>query len=198
MVSNRLMNEDPDLFKAEMGDVEPLKSAEKVKLKTRREDTPGLKARRLAAQAVNNREGGPLSVDYIEAVDPHAILSFQRPGVQHGVFRKLRLGQYQIDARLDLHRMTVEQARQAILQFFKDCLEMDVRCGLITHGKGEGRTEPAKLKSCAATWLPQIEEVLAFHSAQKHHGGTGATYVLIRKSERKKQHNWERHIGRRG
>lgn len=193
------MNEDPDLFKAEMGDVEPLKSVEKVKLKPRREDTPGLKARRFAAQAIkNNTVGGPLSVDHIEAVDPHAILSFQRPGVQHGVFRKLRLGQYQLDARLDLHRMTVEQARQAILQFFRDCLAMDVRCGLITHGKGEGRAEPAKLKSCVATWLPQMEEVLAFHSAQKHHGGAGATYVLIRKSEKKKQHNWERHIARRG
>src|SRR5690625_5916207 len=71
-------------------------------------------------------------------------------------------------------------------------MEQDIRCALITHGKGVGRAQPALLKSCVAHWLPQFQEVLAFHSAQTAHGGTGATYLLLRKSERKRQENWER------
>ncbi len=192
------MNEkDTDIFKAEMDNVQPLSSGAKVALKNKREDTPGLQARRRAAQMTNTDLKAPLSVNMIEKVAPGAILSFQRPGVQHGVFRKLRLGQYQIEARLDMHHLTVEQALQSLTAFVRDSIAYDIRCGLITHGKGDGRPEPAKLKSCIATWLPQMEDVLAFHSAQKHHGGTGATYVLLRKSEKKKRETWERHIGRR-
>jgi hypothetical protein len=35
--------------------------------------------------------------------------------------------------------------------------------------------------------------VLAFHSAQPQHGGTGATYLLLRKSKEKSTENFERH-----
>ena len=194
------MNDDLGLFKSKMGaDVEPLKPAEKVRLKKQPDDSPGVEERRRAAvEDASGEQKTGLSLDYIEQVEPHTILSYVRPGIQHGVFKKLRLGKYQLDARLDLHRMTVAQAQAAILQFVRDCIEHDVRCGLITHGKGQGRAQPAVLKSCVATWLPQLEEVLAMHSAQSQHGGTGATYVLLRKSDSKRQANWERHIGRRG
>ena len=100
---------------------------------------PGIQARRLAAQASHEGIKAPFSTENIEALVPQAILSFQRPGIQNGVFRKLRLGQYQIEARLDLHRLTVEQALQAILVFIKDSIAYDIRCALITHGKGDGR-----------------------------------------------------------
>jgi hypothetical protein len=36
--------------------------------------------------------------------------------------------------------------------------------------------------------------VQAFHSAQVQHGGTGAVYVLLRKSEEKKRENRERFL----
>ena len=50
----------------------------------------------------------------------------------------------------------------------------------------------AKIKSYVNHWLREIPEVLAYHSAQRHHGGVGAVYVLLRKSEQKKQQNRER------
>ena len=116
-----------------------------------------------------------------------SLLSFKRPGVQNGVFRNFRLGKYGIDARLDLHKMSVEQARKELFQFVIDCLTNDIRSALVTHGKGEGRKTPAILKSYVAFWLPQIPDVLAFHTAQKQHGSYGATYILLRKSNNKKK-----------
>ncbi|MCP3697653.1 MAG: DNA endonuclease SmrA, partial [Aliivibrio sp.] len=52
---------------------------------------------------------------------------------------------------------------------------------------------PALIKSHVAQWLPQIKEVMCVHSAKTQHGGTGAVYVLLRKSEAKKLDNREKH-----
>jgi len=181
------------LFRRQMSDVRPIKAQSRVAVKGETPSQKALAERRRAAQALaETGDTNFLSGDYVPSVGPHDFLDFKREGVQNGVHRKLRLGKYAVDARLDLHRMTVEQARLAVHQFIRDCMAQDIRCALITHGKGEGRERPALLKSCVAHWLPQFSEVLAMHSAQKHHGGSGATYVLLRKSERKRQENWER------
>ena len=39
---------------------------------------------------------------------------------------------------------------------------------------------------------------MAIHSAERSHGGSGALYVLLRKSERKQAQNRERHQQRLG
>lgn len=182
-----------EIFRREMQDVRPIKSEPKVPLAQRDADPVTLAQRREAAvaQAVG-AESNFLSGEYVPELNPHDLLAFKRDGVQNGVYRNLRLGKYTIDARLDLHRMTVEQARRAVFGFVQDCMAQDIRCALITHGKGVGRERPALLKSCVAHWLPQLHEVLAFHSALKQHGESGATYILLRKSERKRLENWER------
>ncbi|MBE8718754.1 DNA endonuclease SmrA [Cellvibrio polysaccharolyticus] len=180
-----------DFFQA-MHDVKPIAADDRVLLASPADKLNAVR-RREAAVAEPVSDSNFLSEYHIELQDPNTVLEFKRDGVQHGVYRSLRQGKYPIDARLDLHRMTVEQARAAVFQFIRDCMSNDIRCALITHGKGEGREQPALLKSCVAHWLPEFPEVLAFHSAQKHHGATGATYVLLRKSERKKLENWEKH-----
>lgn len=184
---------DNEFFKTQMKGVKPIKVEEKVVLASPQLDKTNALTRRAAATAELAKDKNFLSGEYIEPVDPLAVIEFKRDGVQNGVYRNLRLGKYQIDARLDLHHMTIDQARNAVFQFIKDCMNNDIRCALITHGKGEGRNLPAQLKSCIAHWLPQFDEVLAFHSAQKQHGWVGATYVLLRKSDKKKLETWEIH-----
>lgn len=182
---------DSDFFLSQMQGVKPIKVEEKVDLASPHHDKTSLEKRRKAATAELEKDKNFLSGEYIEPLDPLAVIEFKRDGVQNGVYRSLRMGKYQIDARLDLHNMTVDQARNAVFQFVNDCMANDIRCALITHGKGEGREQPAQLKSCVAHWLPQLNEVMAFHSAQKRHGWVGATYILLRKSEKKKQETWE-------
>lgn len=191
--------DERSLFEQAMRDVRPIKRRPKVPLSRRRASGQALAQRREAAmtEAVG-AEQNFLPADHIPPVDPHDLLEFKRDGIQNGVYRKLRLGKYPIDAQLDLHRMTVEQARQALFQFIRDCMARDIRCGVIAHGRGVGRERPALLKSCVNHWLPQIEEVMAFHSALPRHGSDGATYILLRKSERKRHENWERQHKRRG
>ncbi|RMJ02175.1 putative DNA endonuclease SmrA [Marinobacter litoralis] len=183
-------------FLEEMKDVRRIRKSNRADVAARTELTPGHLVRQQAAVEAKVRDVNPLTADVVEPLTAHDVLSWQRPGVQHGVFKKLRLGQYPIEARLDLHRMTVEEARKEVFQFINDCVNYGLRSVIILHGKGERNPDGvAQLKSYLAKWLPELEPVLAFHSAQKRHGGTGAAYVMVRKSDHEKQQNREMHGG---
>lgn len=189
--------DDKELFKQLLGDdVEPISSEKRVAVDKIRDADVDKEKRRTAAEQSAPVEQDPLTTMPDIMVDPLTVIAYRKPGVQHGVFKNLRLGKYTLDARLDLHRMGVEQARNAIFRFIKDCVENDVRAALITHGKGESRERPALLKSCVAHWLPQLDSILAFHTAQKQHGSYGATYILLKKSEKKKLEHKE--LNRKG
>jgi DNA-nicking Smr family endonuclease len=182
------VGDDKNEFKAWLGDaVQPLPMPKRAELIKAPVDAKTQAQRRQSAAAEIIKPQDPLAGEPIEMLGPLDLISFVRPGVQQGVFRNLRLGKYPIDARLDLHNMGLDTARQTLYQFIQDCLGHEVRTALITHGKGEGRDSPARLKSAVNYWLPQLPEVLAFHTAQKQHGSYGATYVLLKKSERQKQ-----------
>jgi len=183
--------EDIDFRELLGEEVTPLAGDTPLLLKRFAEVTPGTLERRRAAESLLARDPNFLSTQDIPLVEPHAELSFLRPGVQYGVFKRLRLGEYRIETRLDLHGLTVEQSRLAVFQLVRDCMKHSLRVCLISHGRAVGRQTPALLKSCVAFWLPQLPEVLALHSAPQHLGGTGATVILLRKSEKARQENFE-------
>lgn len=189
-----MADDDLTLFEQEMAGVQPLnKPASTIVPTAPSAPTPGQIYRREAAQRPPGFDENSLPTLFVEYVEPEAVISFRRDGIQHGVFQKLRQGGYAIDAMLDLHGLTVEQARRELYQFIGDCVRHDVRSALITHGKGRGNKEGKPLlKSFVARWLPLFPEVMAFHSAQKFHGGAGAVYVLMRKTEKQKQKTRER------
>ena len=184
--------QDDNLFASEMGDVTPLKRDPRERLiKT---ETVDASRRRQAATQMTARSDNFLSDDGVPPLDAWYVLDFKRPGIQNGVYRKLRLGHYETEARLDLHRYTVAEARRELWSFFKEARRLGLRTLLITHGKGFGNKEKSGsgvLKGYVNRWLQDIDDVQAFHSAQPQHGGTGSVYVLLRKSDAKKKENRE-------
>ncbi|MCH2041237.1 MAG: DNA endonuclease SmrA [Saccharospirillaceae bacterium] len=193
-MSDNELNDD-DLFLQEMQGVEPIQAKEKVTLSKGDINKANAAARKLAAATeAPSEDKNHLQTSDVKRIGPHDIMGFKRPGIQDGVFRKLRLGKYEIEARLDLHRRTVEQARSELFRFIHDCMDHDIRCILVLPGKGDRNIDdPGILKSYLVHWLEDLNEVQAFHTAQKHHGGSGAFYVLLKKSERKKQEARERY-----
>ncbi len=121
------------------------------------------------------------TIDMPQPVEPFAVISFKRPGVQDRQIRKLRRARYDEATTLDLHGLTVVQARAAVQQFIAQAAGHGMGCVLISHGKGVGRARPALLKSWVNQWLQNMAGVLAFHSAPPQYGGSGATCVLIAK-----------------
>jgi len=118
-----------------------------------------------------------------EDVESGDELSYRQPGVQLATFRRLRRGQYRVQAELDLHGLFVATAREAVARFLQEAQQRDYRCLRIIHGKGlrSGNRGPV-VKTKLAHWLRQRSEVLAYTSARPVDGGTGAVYVLLRKA----------------
>lgn len=190
--------DDFELLARELADVRPLPANDKAELPADRsgEDAQTLRARREAAIADPKHDPNFLTTREPEPVEPRAILAFMRPGIQHGVYRNLRLGHYEPESVLDLHRKTVEEARRDVWRFVHDCRRYGLRTVMVLHGRGEFSPKPALLKSYVNAWLRELPEVLAFHSAAKRDGGDGAVYVLLKKSDQEKQANRERHSSR--
>ncbi|MBJ7539557.1 DNA endonuclease SmrA [Marinomonas transparens] len=190
------MNDEDDasLFAEEVAGIKQLEKNE-VYLRKKGPQVD-FQVRQTAALIVKEADKNHLSQDYVEKVEPNDVLGYKRSGVQEGVFKRLRQGKYGIEARLDLHRHTVAQARDQVYQFADDCLRNDIRVAIIVHGKGDRTPDPANqamIKSYINKWLRDLDTVMAFHSAQKHHGGLGAVYVLFKKSEKVRLENWEQH-----
>ncbi|MEM6544946.1 MAG: DNA endonuclease SmrA [Pseudomonadota bacterium] len=191
------MTKQTDEFLDAMSDVSPLNRESRVRVDRRVEDKASLVARRAAAVAQERRDDNSLAEEGIEPLDPWYILEFKRPGIQNGVFRKLKQGRYPFEARLDLHRMSVARARKEIYEFIKECRRLGLRSVMVVHGKGERSPNASAigvLKGYVNHWLRELELVQAFHSALPKDGGTGAVYILLAKSEAKKQENRERFL----
>ncbi|ASI90211.1 MULTISPECIES: DNA endonuclease SmrA [Vibrio] len=185
-------DDDLDLFQQMMGDVKPIHS-DTVELKKTHQVSDAHLAKREAALWLSEQDPEYLSIDYAPMIKPDDLIEFKRDGMQEGVYRKLRLGKYPLQAKLDLHRRTLKEARDEVVKFLQQCMRMDIRTVLIVHGRGERSNPPALMKSYLAHWLTQIKDVQCVHSAQRFHGGSGAVYVMLRKSQEKKLENRERH-----
>ncbi|MGR5363759.1 DNA endonuclease SmrA [Vibrio mediterranei] len=185
-------DDDLDLFQQMMGDVKPIHS-DTVELKKTHQVSDAHLAKREAALWLSEQDPEYLSIDYAPMIKPDDLIEFKRDGMQEGVYRKLRLGKYPLQAKLDLHRRTLKEARDEVVKFLQQCMRMDIRTVLIVHGRGERSNPPALMKSYLGHWLTQIKDVQCVHSAQRFHGGSGAVYVMLRKSQEKKLENRERH-----
>ncbi|WP_341501753.1 DNA endonuclease SmrA [Gallaecimonas sp. GXIMD4217] len=193
-----MQDDDKFLFEKEMAGVKRIRQEDRAERRPERQDPAALKARRAAAEAELVEDANFLSSEAMELVEPRDVLSYKKDGVQDGVFKQLRQGRYEVQSVLDLHRLRFVEARQQVFQFIQDAHKAGLRTLLILHGRGENSRPPALLKSCCAKWLKELPPVLAYHSAQRNHGGTGALYVLLRKNALQKQDNFERHAKRTG
>jgi DNA-nicking Smr family endonuclease len=114
-----------------------------------------------------------------EVTDDGKRVEGRRVDVPPALLRSIRHGALPIDARLDLHAMRADDAREAVLSFLKEKRQRGERCVLVIHGKGEG-----VLRGEIAAWLSQgraREHVAAFATARDEDGGEGAVYVALRR-----------------
>ncbi len=175
------MPSNSDEFLAEMQDVQQIQQDKIAKIAIKSQINK--QYRKNAAISDISPFENFLTDGEIENVEPEEILSFKIPGLQPLVFKNLRQAKYGFDYHLDLHGYSVKQARETIFKLVSSSQINELRCLLITHGKGIMNKQPAKLKSYVFHWLKQIEQVIGIHSALPQHGGVGSLYVLLKKSK---------------
>lgn len=188
-----MLDDGLDAFLNELKDVKPIQQTDRA-LTNQPKKTLAQQLKRQAIEANQNLINNYLSVEKVEPVDPYDHISFRQEGVQHGVFKNLRLGKYKIDFVLNLQQYKFEQARTAIFTQIRNSHEEGYRTLLIKHGLGlRSQPFPALLKSYLHQWLQQMPEVIAYHTAQPNHGGNSAVYALIKKNQQEKINNRELH-----
>lgn len=182
--------DDASLFLDAMGDVQPLKGCADVHWQpTRNIRTPA----RIDTLQLDNF----LTTGFLDIIPLNEPLEFRREGLQHGVTDKLRTGKYPQQASLNLIRQPVETCRQMLFSFILQAQRDGLRNVLVIHGKGRDDNAHANIvRSYVARWLTEFDDVQAYCAALPHHGGSGACYVSLRKSDEAKQENWERHAKR--
>ena len=178
-----MQDDDFSLFQAELRGVKPLKHdrADTGKAKLDRERLNAL--RQAASVRVESNKVDGLSDQFVIDVGAEDPLYWAANGVQEGQMRKLKLGQIPFDGSLDLHGMTVEKARDTLWAFLAEATKLEIRCVRVTHGKAvrmDGRKP--MIKSHVNTWLRQHPQVLGFTSCVAKHGGTGAVYVVLKRT----------------
>lgn len=136
------------------------------------------------------------------AVDPKPVILPTLPpaakttaahGLDGHTRRKLEKGELQIQARLDLHGYTQEQAYAALLAFITESHRNNARLVLVITGKGanakatdihETRHTGGVLKSVVPEWLNSAaltRYIVEIQPAARKHGGDGALYVYLKK-----------------
>lgn len=110
------------------------------------------------------------------------------PNMDRRSFQRLLKGKLEIDATLDLHGFTADQARSQLQIFIQNANRRGNRLLLIITGKGNketidefGRIRSGILRSGVPEWLKQSDEVLQVTQAHGKHGGSGAYYVYLRR-----------------
>jgi DNA-nicking Smr family endonuclease len=170
---------EQDLFKRAIGSVQPISANPRVLLS----NGPALP---IASQQIKDdqsalRESLSDEFDVASLLDTDDALSFRRPGIGTDITKKLRKGDWSVQAQVDLHGLRRDEAREHLSAFLKESIKSGLRCIRVIHGKGLGSPGKAPvLKAKVQSWLVQKEEILAFVQAKPTQGGAGALIVLLK------------------
>jgi DNA-nicking Smr family endonuclease len=180
--------EEQALFDAAMADVIPLYSRKRTpsraparrNIPDQRMEHPDADALRQLKGLVETGRGFVLAhtAEYVEGA-----CTWMPPEV----FRRLHGGHFSIQAHIDLHGMNVAAAQACFNRFMQRTVQSGKRAVLVVHGRGRSSPGLPVLKRNLFAWLtkaPWKRWVIAFTSARACDGGTGATYVLLRKMPR--------------
>ncbi|TAG01110.1 MAG: DNA mismatch repair protein MutS [Betaproteobacteria bacterium] len=171
------------LFRNSVGDATPLKQSARI---ANSAPKPSPHPKQREADEQNALEASQLAMypspmSWDIGADIEDDQSFIRAGINPDLLRKLRRGQWTIQAELDLHGHTQDDAHTAISEFVREARTADWRCVRIIHGKGlSSHQKIPVLRSKVRRWLQLKDEVLAYCEPRPNGGGSGAILVLLR------------------
>ncbi|HEU5281934.1 MAG TPA: Smr/MutS family protein [Gammaproteobacteria bacterium] len=132
----------------------------------------------------------PLFIDRDKeaTLERETLITVKHSSISNKILRNLAKGQYNVEASLDMHGMTVAVAEREVDAFLKACLQRKLQVVLLIHGKGTHQQKPI-LKNKLYQWLSQVDDILAFCSAAPSQGHRGALVVLLKRKQEEK-HRW--------
>ena len=172
-----------ELFREAVKDAAPLEKKNRAET-NRPKPKPNARhheADELAALEASQLARYPSPMSWDVGTDIEDEQSFLRGAISPDLLRKLRRGQWTIDAQIDLHHHTQGEAHEALMAFMRNARIAGWRCVRIIHGKGLSSHQKIPiLRNKVRRWLQQKDEVLAYCEPRPNGGGSGAVLVLLR------------------
>ena len=175
---------DEDLFLSAMKGVIPIKDTKGVKhsIKIANSHDVFLTLNKSEGEEFSNlvKEASAWDVSFSDEYMEGAV-----SGVGPKIMKKLKRGEFSFQDYIDLHGLTKKEAETAVVEFITKSYHKGMRCVLIVHGRGLGslNNQPTIKKELPVWFRRGILKkiVLAFVTARRCDGGTGALYVLLKK-----------------
>ncbi|UJP05980.1 MAG: Smr/MutS family protein [Nitrosomonas sp.] len=172
-------DDDMALFRTAMRDVAPLPASDRVT--DHYTEIPPFPLKVRVSDTAKTEDS--LSDHIALIMEPGDAWSYAYPGISQQTLRRLRRGYWNIQANLDLHGDTRDEARRRLSAFLDACTGKNMRCVRVIHGKGlSSKNQEPVLKTRIGNWLIQRADVLAFCQAKQEHGGGGAVLILLKAS----------------
>lgn len=176
-------DEDKALWKAVTKDVKPIKRASSPKAAPEPDKKPASASPEKSTPAPRRHAEVTLKPPAV-TLPPRELSHGQAAGLDKRTLERLRRGQLPIEAEIDLHGYTQEQAHGALNAFIIGHAAVGRRCVRVITGKGNFRQGGGVLQTAVPRWLnepPLQDSILAFTHARRDDGGAGALYVLLRR-----------------
>ena len=171
---SELATNDAALFRAAVGEVQPLPEQNRISPKPIRRKAP-------IYRAIQTFEIQDKLSDFVAEGSPN---EFLRNGISRFTLRKIRNGTWPVQDQLDLHGHHSEAARKLLQEFLREATQQEFRCVQVIHGKGlNSKGGEAVLRNLTRHWLSQHPRVLAYCEAPPAQGGGGAVLVLLKISK---------------
>lgn len=178
---------DEQLFLMAMQGVEPIKSSENIIQSNREQSIQNAKQklRKIRAAKVEPLPDFdaviPESTQPIGAFDKVSMID---SGVRIQDRNRLKNSQFRVEAVLDLHGKTAQEAEIAIDDFIRQALAYNLKFVRIIHGKGyNSNNEFPVLKNLCYRKLKSIGNIVGFCSAPEKDGGVGALNIQLKTTQ---------------
>ncbi len=110
--------------------------------------------------------------------DDNDRLVYCREDVDHYLLKRLRRGDFQPEIFLDVHGLTLKEAKESLAKLLYSCEKEQIFCGSIMTGYGT-----FKLKNQLPKWLVQHPKIMALSIAPKKLGGDASFLFLFELEE---------------
>ena len=124
-----------------------------------------------------------------EGFDDELILADFR-NVDNAMAKRIRRTQYEVEAKLDLHGITVNEAYEKVRNFVFESYHQKKRCIIIVTGKGYQKEDDdifssrGVLREKVPEWLNAFDVrplILSISNPPEKLGGRGALYIILRR-----------------
>lgn len=184
-VPKKVVDEEAAMFLEAVGEVERVSKGPKLAPPKAPPDVKSLNIPNEEAESLARLAELVSGEGEFDLADSDEFIEGAVQGLDRGVLRKLKAGDFAVRAHLDLHGLVKAEAKEALVQFITKARLDGHRCVLVVTGRGlHSKDQIPVLKESAQEWLSRgrlQKQVLAFCTARPLDGGAVALYVLLRR-----------------